>query len=241
MITAVFISDLHLHPQDEVITKRFYAFIHWAAHHTKSVYILGDFFHVWAGDDTMDDWSQSIAARLAWLHRMNVSVYLMHGNRDFLIGSDFAKLAKIQIISEPLVLELGSQRVLLSHGDRYCTNDVSHQWLRRLTRNRMFPSLFLRIPRSLRCQLVNTVRSRSRRKNYQSNKSRFDVVSTAMLKHMSRCNANALIHGHTHNPGLLLHEYQGKIYRQFVLSDWDDTPWIMCYHKSNGLYFELLN
>lgn len=240
MISAVFISDLHLHPEMPTITERFYAFINWAIVHARSVYILGDFFHVWPGDDALDVWSEGIAQKLAVFSEHQIPVYLMAGNRDFLLGKRFARLARIQILKEPAVVECGGQRVLLVHGDRYCLRDKRHQWLRRVTRNGWFPKFFLRIPKTIRFKLVNQVRAQSQKGRYHPEDARFDVVLKAMLEEMRLLSARVLIHGHTHKPGLTLHDHRGEPYSQFVLSDWDDTPLLLCYDRSKGFYFELL-
>ena len=239
MIEAVFISDLHLHPLDLDITERFNRFIQWAADNTQSVYILGDFFHVWSGDDSLDAWSESIAAQLSWLAAQGVKLYFMHGNRDFLLGDRFAALASMSLLSEPTVITLGGKRVLLVHGDRYCTKDKGHQWLRRITRNSIFTRLFLRLPFEFRCKLVNEVRSRSQANRNKSLPS-MDIVAPVMLSHMQQLDVRVLIHGHIHQPGLTTHQFRGEDYQQYVLSDWDDNPSFVCYDKSNGFYFVLL-
>ena len=236
MIDAVFISDLHLHPEEDDITKRFQRFIEWAASNTKAVYILGDFFHAWPGDDALDSWSEAIAERLMWLTSQGVQLNYMHGNRDFLIGPRFAKLAGMTILTEPTVIQLGDTSVLLVHGDRYCTRDKGHQWLRRLTRNALFPRLFLCLPYFIRSKIVSKVRQHS-----QTNRSKapiyMDIVVPDMLEHMQQMHVSILVHGHIHKPGLTTHEHQGKSYQQYVLSDWDDNPLLMCYHSANGFYF----
>lgn len=237
MIEAVFISDLHLHPDEVAITERFNQFIVWAAHSTRAVYILGDFFHVWPGDDALNTWSRLIADRLAWLVSQGVSVYFMPGNRDFLLGAHFAVAANVTMLVEPAFIKLGDERVLLVHGDRYCTQDKGHIWLRRLTRNWLFPRLFLRLPFALRERLVNQIR-----KNSQNNRHKptaiMDVVPSSLLAHMHALNVTTVIHGHTHKPGLTTHDDHGQIYCQYVLSDWDDNPVLMCYDKSTGFYFD---
>ena len=239
-LDAVFISDLHLHPQDPVITNRFDQFIAWAATHTKKVYILGDFFHVWPGDDALDDWSRSIASRLAWLTQQQVAVFFMAGNRDFLLGKRFAKLAGITPLKEPTVITLGNDRILLVHGDRYCTRDTGHQWLRLLTRNCWFSAVFLRLPHSIRVKLVQSVRKRSqsnRNTNRDKSADWMDVVPKTMLRHMKQFQVQTVVHGHTHKPGLSTFR-EGVLFRQYVLSDWDDNPLLLCYHKSEGFYFD---
>mgnify|MGYP000025162138 CR=1 FL=1 len=236
MIDAVFISDLHLHPQEKAITERFYRFVEWAASHTKVVYILGDFFHVWPGDDALDDWSRSIAMQLSWLSSQGVKIYFMHGNRDFLLGLRFAKLASMTLLNEPTVIMLGDTKVLLVHGDRYCIKDKGHQWLRWLTRNAIFPALFLRLPYKIRTKLVNKLRQHSQ-VNRNKPAAYMDIEVSVMLRHMQQLQVPILIHGHIHRPGVTTHEYQGEFYQQFVLSDWDDNPQLLCYDKSVGFYF----
>jgi UDP-2,3-diacylglucosamine hydrolase len=236
MIDAVFISDLHLHPQNAVITARFNYFVQWAAKNARVVYILGDFLHVWPGDDALDDWSMGVFKQLAWLTDQGVKVYFMPGNRDFLLSRSFARAAKVIMLTEPFVVRLGDEPVLLVHGDRLCTNDTGHQWLRRLTRNRIFTTIFLKLPLIYRSKLVNTVRQSSQR-NRQKLSVIMDVVPAFMIKLMNRYQVQTLIHGHTHKHGLTMHSHQGHIYRQYVLSDWDDAPVLLCYDRSSGFYF----
>lgn len=239
MIEAVFISDLHLNPAQEEITQRFNQFIDWALKNTRSVYILGDFFHVWPGDDGIDEWSQEIAARLYSLKAQGIPLYFMHGNRDFLLGKAFATLAGMEILNEPTVIALNKEHILLAHGDRYCTMDKGHQRFRRLTRNRIFPKLFLRCPYKIRHNLVNKVRQHSQN-HHNKPVTQLAIVPSVMLAHMQKLKVKTLIHGHTHQPGLTQYNEKGQLMSQFVLSDWDDTPTLLCYDNANGLYFTLL-
>ncbi|KTD21301.1 UDP-2,3-diacylglucosamine diphosphatase [Legionella londiniensis] len=239
MIEAVFISDLHLHPEESAITQRFNLFIDWAIKNTKSVYILGDFFHVWPGDDALDDWNLSIARRLSLLAEHDIAVYFIRGNRDFLLGQEFAKHAQIKMLEEPAIITLGQKQILLVHGDRYCTKDRGHQLLRLLTRNPLFPAFFLKLPWKIRSKIVRKMRQTSQR-NRGKSEYMLQIVPSAMLKHMQQLKADTIIHGHIHRPGSHDHETQDKILQQYVLSDWDDNPLLLCYHKSSGFYFDLL-
>ena len=239
MIEAVFISDLHLHPDEFLITERFNRFIQWAAHNTLTVYILGDFFHVWPGDDALDEWSHSIARQLSWLASQGVKLYFIHGNRDFLLGKRFAALASLTILIDPTVITLDGVKILLVHGDRYCTKDKGHKWLRRLTRNSIFPRLFLRLPHKIRAKLVNKVRQHSQC-NRNKPPSSMNIVVSTMIRHMQQLQVNSVVHGHIHKPGLTEHEYLLDFYQQYVLSDWDDNPLLMCYDRPNGFYFDRL-
>ena len=236
-LEAVFISDLHLHPQDSAIKERFDSFIAWATSSAvKSIYILGDFFHVWAGDDSIDEWSIGIAEQLSGLSKLGISLYFMHGNRDFLLGKNFAKRAGWTILPEPTVVQLGKEKILLVHGDRYCTKDKAHKRFRALTRNFWFPKLFLSLPLSYRVKLVNKVRQLSQ-ENQSKSIEEMNVDSTTLIKHMNRLQVQTLIHGHTHKPGLTIYKELGKELKHYVLSDWDDSPKILCYYNTNGIKF----
>lgn len=235
MIEAVFISDLHLHPEQPDILARFLSFIEWARHAVKNVYILGDFFHAWPGDDSIDDWSMEIAKQINGLVSAHVSVFFMPGNRDFLLGKRFAQLAKWQVIPEPAFVHFGSQQIMLVHGDRYCTKDRSHQWFRRVTRNRLFSPLFLCLSLEVRKKLVDSVRTRSL--TSKKNEEQMDVVAESVVAHMKRYHANCLIHGHTHRPGLTVYDQCLPHLSRYVLSDWDDTPVFLCYDFTKGIYF----
>lgn len=236
MNEAVFISDLHLNPSDPIITERFFAFIQWAAAHTKTLYILGDFLHVWPGDDALDSWSEEIASQLAWLSLQGVTVYFMPGNRDFLLGKKFLSISNMQSLDESTVIKLGDKSILLVHGDMYCTRDKPHQWLRLFTRNRLFITLFLLLPYKFRFKVVNNVREYSQN-NRQKPVNNMLVVVSSMLRHLKRFNAYTVIHGHTHKPGLTIHHDSAGEYKQYVLSDWDKSPLLMCYNITNDFYF----
>lgn len=258
-----FISDLHLKADRPDITQRFDSFLTWAHTHARAVYILGDLFHVWSGDDCADVFSLGIANKLHQLHLNGIAIYFMAGNRDFLLGEAFAVRAGMTIIKEPYRLELGNMACLLTHGDRYCLDDKRHQWFRVLTRNRWFTPFFLSLPIAWRKSLTGGVRKRSQvyQRHFQVNTA---VSPTAVITEMQHHQVYTLIHGHTHQPGTITYDAGGEPlpvtvplsrnnsgerirekgflcdvkYTRYVLSDWDDTPQIMCYDKSRGLFFE---
>lgn len=235
MLEAVFISDLHLSPDDAFITHRFYTFIQWAAINTKTLYILGDFFHAWAGDDGLEPWSEAISVQLQWLSQQGVIIYFMAGNRDFLVGKRFVTQSGMTLLREPAFISFDNQSIVLVHGDGYCTNDKAHQRFRRVTRNRLFERLFLLIPLYLRKKLVSSVRQMSQNNSYDPNK--MAIVPKVMIKHMQDYNCTVVIHGHIHQPGLTDYSVESSHFQQYVLSDWDDIPKILCYDKSIGFYF----
>ena len=127
---------------------------------------------------------------------------------------------------------------MLTHGDRYCTQDKAHQWFRRLPRNRWFSKLFLNIPPYVRTRIVAGVRAHSE-DNPHKQPEIMDVVPAALISHLKKSQVNIMVHGHTHRPGLTSHESDDQIYKQYVLSDWDAAPSILCYNKSTGFYFKL--
>ncbi|RUR12811.1 UDP-2,3-diacylglucosamine diphosphatase [Legionella sp. km772] len=236
MIEAVFISDLHLHPQRDDIQARFDKFIAWCKTlPIKKIYILGDFFHAWAGDDSIDEWSLAIAKQLQELVQLNIQLFYMHGNRDFLLGSDFAKLSGWTPLSEPTLIELGGKKVLLVHGDRYCIKDKAHQRFRLLTRNRIFSWLFLCLPLAYRLKLVNKVRQISQNNQHKAMEA-MDVSVESLIKHMRQMKVKTLIHGHTHKQGMSA--YEGGEFKRYVLSDWDDMPRLLCYDNTNEYNFD---
>jgi len=236
MLEAVFISDLHLHPNEPLITERFNQFVDWALLNTKNVYILGDFFHAWPGDDALDAWSLSIVQQLKKLSQAGLSVFFMHGNRDFLIGTKLIRQAGMTLLNEPTIIQLANMPVLLVHGDRYCLLDKSHQRFRRFTRNKWFSRLFLRLPFNFRNRLVAGVREFSQA-NRKKEMTVMDVVPEAMLAHMETNKVMTLIHGHTHKPGLTQYDFKNAVYKQYILSDWDESPQLLCYHNTKGLYY----
>lgn len=240
MLEAVFISDLHLHPEEPLIQQRFEQFLKWAASSCRKLYILGDFFHVWAGDDNMDAWSEKIAQDLKALSEQGVQIFFMHGNRDFLLGQTFAQKAGMEVIQEPYSLQLDEQGILLTHGDQFCLADKSHQRFRKVTRNPVFRYLFLQLPLRIRKKLVNKVRTISQTGKKKDNVN-MDVVPDALLKSLIKYKKTVAIHGHTHKPGFNLLHQNGLVYRHIVLSDWDDSPLLLCYDKSKGFYFNHFN
>ena len=239
MNEAVFISDLHLHPEYPDITANFRKFVNWAINNTQKLYILGDFIHVWPGDEAIDAWSDAIISELVKLTDHGIPVYFMPGNRDFLIGKRFLRKAKLHYLQDPTVVTLGHQRVLLSHGDAYCTLDNSHQRFRKMTRNWLFCFLFLQLPYAFRKSLVNRVRHYSQTNNRKL-PATMQTVETAMQKDMQRFAADILIHGHTHQPGVRTYQQNAQSWHEYTLSDWDENPSILCYNDTKYQFISIL-
>ncbi len=234
---TVFISDLHLHPDNADIDNKFSLFCQWAIGRVDNLYVLGDFFHVWVGDDSLTEWSRGIARRLKKLSS-TMKIFFIPGNRDFLIGATFAKLAGFSIVSEPYLVNLGLNKVLLAHGDRFCTLDVAHQRFRKIMASKFLCSLFLKLPLSFRVSLSKKIRKMSASKKYNS------VTMNVVAQEISNCQkkfaASVLIHGHTHSAGLTLYPYLQEPFHHYILSDWDDSPKFLCYDLAEGFYFKHL-
>lgn len=236
MNQAVFISDLHLHPQDPQIHQRFERFVDWAKVNTQSVYILGDFIHVWAGDDLIDDYALKIIELLKSLNQAGVKVYFMPGNRDFLIGDFFLKKSHMHAISDPTIISLDGMRIFLTHGDRYCTSDKPHQFLRFMTRNVWFKPLFLRFPARLRQYWVASVRNYSKEKKISART--FSPINTDKLfQDMRRHQVMTTIYGHIHQCGHHINNHHHLTYQRYILSDWDTNIQVLCYNLTKGLNF----
>jgi len=237
MNEAVFISDLHLHPEQPEITQRFLQFLDWAEHSTKAIYILGDFFHVWLGDDEISDFAQEIAFHLKRLVQQGIAIYWMPGNRDFLIGPRFLALAGLIPLNDPSLIYLSGLRIMLTHGDAYCVHDYSHQLLRFITRNRWFKFLFCKLPFAWRKSLGMGLRQFSQNQKKSSSSKKYLIGQKKLFNHMSKYSVNQVIYGHIHRPGLITTDWHARRMYEYILSDWDANPKILCYNLTNGLYF----
>lgn len=237
MKSVMFISDLHLHPEDTVLMQRFVTWQQHALVSASAVYILGDFFHAWAGDDSIDSWSMHIATLLKAFHTHHIPVYWIAGNRDFLVGKRFAKLAHMTQLNDPSVIMLNGKRVLMTHGDQFCTKDRQHQWFRRCTRSRLFQYIFLAWPLQIRQAWVKRLRMRSQQRHLLPTQA--SAMPNAVMRVARRYAVDSVIHGHTHQPLLtVLFDQKGSVNYK-VLSDWDESAHFLCYNDAKGYFFEV--
>ncbi|OCT29583.1 UDP-2,3-diacylglucosamine diphosphatase [Pseudomonas putida] len=221
------ISDLHLQEERPDITRAFLDLLDGRARHAKALYILGDFFDAWIGDDAMTPFQQSICQALRTLSDSGTAIYLMHGNRDFLIGQDFCKAAGCTLLADPSVVELGGEPVLLMHGDTLCTRDVAYMKLRRYLRNPLSLWILRHLPLSTRQKLARKLRSESQAQVRMKNTEIVDVTPDEVPKVMSEHGVRTLIHGHTHRPALHKLVVEGQPARRIVLGDWDRRGWAL--------------
>ncbi|MDR3427206.1 UDP-2,3-diacylglucosamine diphosphatase [Silvimonas sp.] len=215
---TLFISDLHLSPADPATAQAFQRFLTQQARHASQLYILGDLFEMWIGDDQLDDpFYAEVAASIATLAEQGVAVFFMPGNRDFVCGTRFAQAAKLQILTDPSVITLANrQRVLLAHGDAYCTDDVAYMRFRRIIRNPLVRMIWLALPFGWRNRKAGQLRQQSSAMNRNKMRSIMDVNAAAIENALRRAQVDTLIHGHTHRPA----RHQEAAGTRWVLPDW---------------------
>lgn len=206
------IADLHLNANNSKIAEIFRNFLESISSPENKLFILGDFFDYWIGDDHTDAFYHQITGYLKKASDSGLEILFMHGNRDFLISKKFEKQSGVKIIKDPYYLKVGSNKIVLAHGDLLCTDDKSYQFYRTLARNGILQFLFRRLPLFIRQRLAKTARSHSYEKNTQ--KPNIDVTEKGILKYKKDC--NIVIHGHTHK--MHIHEENG--YTRYVLGDW---------------------
>jgi UDP-2,3-diacylglucosamine hydrolase len=219
---ALFISDLHLCSSRPAITSLFLDFLEKQAPQADSLYILGDLFEYWAGDDDVDDaHHQSIIQSLKTLAASGTETFFMHGNRDFLLSGAFAQAAGISILPDPTLLTLYGKRVLLSHGDALCTDDTAYQAFRQQVRDPAWQDDFLAQPLATRKNQIESMRIRSEQEKSRKTEGIMDVNAEA-VEHLMRAHAypELLIHGHTHRPDRHMLEVDGHRCERWVLGDW---------------------
>lgn len=224
---TLFISDLHLSPADPATVAAFRHFLVHTAKQAQALYILGDLFEYWLGDDQLDDdFYGGIARELAQLADSGVALYFMAGNRDFLPGQRFAREARLRIMADPSVINPAGQALLLAHGDAYCTDDLAYQRYRKLARNRLVQWIWLHLPRRMRDREAAKLRQKSQAMNRHKAMMIMDVNDAAIEAAMQKYTCRVLIHGHTHKPAV--HTYPSGT--RYVLPDW---------HQGQGGYLLL--
>ena len=237
-MATYFISDLHLERIESPITNIFTAFLD-DLNQNDSLYILGDLFESWIGDDNVSELSQYISDRLLMLSERDISVAIMHGNRDFLIGEDFCKASSIELINDPCIIEIDTKKVMLTHGDELCTDDKEYQAFRSVVRNPLWQKDFLNFPISKREKIAGEAKDAS--KDSKENKAMeiMDVNTDAVLKAFNDHDIEIMIHGHTHRPNIHKVSNEGKNLTRYVLGDWSKNSAIIL--KWNEAEVELMD
>jgi UDP-2,3-diacylglucosamine hydrolase len=219
---SLFISDLHLCESRPAIINAFVSFLQSTATHANALYILGDLFEYWAGDDTiaLGTHEQSIYA-LNTLSQQGVELFLIHGNRDFLLGDTFAKAANVTILQDPSLISLYGTSTLLSHGDMLCTDDADYQKFKAEVRSDAWKVQFLSQPLSSRIDCIESIRRKSEAKKSMKPMGIMDVNTSAVEALFLEYNfPTRLIHGHTHRPMQHQHHINNNTCERWVLGDW---------------------
>jgi UDP-2,3-diacylglucosamine hydrolase len=238
---TLFISDLHLCSSHPHVTELFLLFAHDIAPKADSLYILGDLFEYWIGDDDLaDPFNHSIAQTLREIADDGVKLYFMHGNRDFLLGEKFATTCGGTLLNDPLLIDLYGTKTLLSHGDALCTADAEYMAFRQQVRDPTFQQQFLAKPLSERRATVEKMRAQSEQSKKIKSMDIMDVTESAVHDLLRQYHYPRLIHGHTHRPALHQHNVDGKTSARYVLKDWNETGGYLHCDK-NGCHAIKLN
>ncbi len=224
-MTTLFISDLHLEESRPDITGAFLGFLKTHAMGVEQLYILGDFFEAWIGDDERTPLQEQVAAALREVRDSGTEIFLMHGNRDFLIGNDYCERAGATLLDDPTVVDLYGTPALLMHGDSLCTADVEYQKFRANMRNPQMQKMMLARPLEDRQQMARQLRQMSMAKNQGKAEDIMDVTPEEVVKELEHHGVQLMIHGHTHRPAIHDLEANGEPARRIVLGDWDTHVW----------------
>jgi UDP-2,3-diacylglucosamine hydrolase len=220
-MASLFVSDLHLDPARPGITRLFGDFIEGEARGADALYILGDLFEAWVGDDDPSDTGAFVAEKIRALADSGVPVSFMHGNRDFLLGDDYARRAGMKLLTDPTRIDLHGKPVLLMHGDTLCTDDVAYQQFRAQTRDPAWQAGFLSQPLAARLAFAQQARAASQARQGElrhagTMETITDVSPAAVAAAFEEHGVDTIIHGHTHRPAV--HDAGGR--RRIVLGDW---------------------
>jgi UDP-2,3-diacylglucosamine hydrolase len=224
MRETLFISDLHLSPARPDTTAALIAFLRGRARSAQALYILGDLFDYWIGDDDLDAPLHAIVAdELVTLTASGVSAYLMHGNRDFLLGEVFAARTGVRLIADPTPLELNGVPTLLLHGDTLCSEDLAYNRFRATVRDPVWQQAFLARPLGERRAEAQRLRAISEQEKQHKRAEIMDVTPSEVLRALRAHGYPRIIHGHTHRPMLHRHPVDGRVCERWVLPDWAAT------------------
>ncbi|WP_209327057.1 UDP-2,3-diacylglucosamine diphosphatase [Pseudoalteromonas sp. PA2MD11] len=222
MNQSYFIADLHLTENRPDITAAFFDFLDSKIINddVDALYILGDFFEVWVGDDYQTDLSKSVAARLSQVSESGTEVFFIHGNRDFIMREGYAKSASMTLLPEQVVIDLYGTPTVILHGDEMCTQDIEYQKFRKKSRGWWWPKLMLAMPLWYRKKIARNAREKSKQSQAGKALEILDVTEDAVLAMFEKHQVANMIHGHTHRPNVHHYNINGKTLTRTVLGDW---------------------
>ncbi len=233
-----FIADLHLTQNRPDITACFLSFLKNDAIHADALYILGDLFEYWIGDDDDSLFVKQIAQGLKALSDSGVPIYFIHGNRDFLLGKRYAKQAGMNLLPELDVIELYGKKVVIMHGDTLCTRDLGYQAFRKKSRSWWWQAMIKNLPLFVRRKIAENYRKKSAAATAMKAQDIMDVTEDEVINTLREHQSQLLIHGHTHRPNVHTFELDNQQAQRVVLGDWyEQGSWL----KFDADGFELIN
>src|SRR3954468_20617519 len=220
---SLFISDLHLSPETPAATASLVNFLSQTAAQADSLYVLGDLFEYWIGEEGMvEPYAQQVIQSFRTVADKGVATYFMHGNRDFLVGERVAQASGLRLLADPTVVDLYGTPTILMHGDTLCTGDHEYQRFRAMVRNPEWQRAFVAKPLVERVRMAQEVRGRSEQSKSIKDMTIMDVAPMAVEKTFRTYHAARLIHGHTHRPARHEYSIDGRHCERWVLGDWYD-------------------
>ena len=219
-MTTLFISDLHLEAARPEIGEQFLEFLKTEAESADALYILGDLFESWVGDDDPNAHYAEIKTAIRALTDLGIPVYFMHGNRDFMIGEDFAGETAVTLLPDPYVLDIHGTRVLLTHGDAMCTDDIEYQKIRAMSRNPEWQAMMMQKSLAERQAFAAQARAASMAHGKTISDEISDVNAGAVEAGFREHGVSIMLHGHTHRPAVHQLEIDGQAAKRIVLGDW---------------------
>ena len=231
---TLFISDLHLDGERPDITAQFLEFLEREASQAQALYVLGDLFEAWIGDDDPDPDKQRVTTALRSLTQGGVPVYFIHGNRDFLIGRRFAARTGVRLLPDPTMIQMYGQRVLLMHGDTLCIDDPDYQRLRRIVRNPVVQFILRRLTLRQRMNLAARMRAGSKAHIQSMDKAApqiMDVNQDEVRRTFERQRVDFIVHGHTHRPAIHKVQLDNRTVTRIVLGDWYEQGSVLRWTK----------
>lgn len=226
-MAILFASDLHFEDQRPDMLRAFFRLLDENRGGLQQLFLLGDIFEVWLGDDTPSACADALADKLRELAKDGVEVFLMHGNRDFLLGQQYARRCSATLIHEPFLLNLGGRKTALMHGDSLCTLDADYMTFRKMVRDPQWITQFLAKPLQERIAIGRALREKSQQSAQQKQEMIMDVTPAEVVSVMEQLGVELLIHGHTHRPAVHEVALNGRTGQRMVLGDWYQQGWYL--------------
>jgi len=235
-MTTLFISDLHLSPADPARIQLTVNFLKDQTKNVKHLYILGDLFNTWLGDDIVPDEFEPLIQQLQQLHQSGIKIYLMVGNRDFMMGKQFSQRAGCELLEDSCIIDLYGIKTLLLHGDTLCSDDVAYQRYRHWSRNKLLQWCFLHLSANYRQGISDKIKQKSHEQKQSKSAMIMDVNQSEVVRVMEKYNVIQLIHGHTHRPAIHSLNVNGQQATRIVLGDWDtEVSYFQCNEQQSLL------